>query len=154
MRSKFIELISELENIKLEQISEMMISSLRNDKKQVLIEGIHFTDNIYYAQKDIFYVKGKTGQKEFYVRSDGNDNTNLLLHSHLKEIIKDELAGVFSIGSAINNKSEEIILCICQIIDYSRLEQIQHIFHKNKIPFKGYDSKHFGIKSAIIFAYL
>jgi hypothetical protein len=154
LNNDFSELIMELKKNGLEEISETMIAPLSNDSKKVLIEGVYFTNNIHYSQEDIFFVKGKTEYKKYYVRSDGDKSTNLLLYSHVKELIKDNLSGVFSIGSALNNKKEEITLCICQIIDYSKLDQIQNVFTKQGVVFKKFENKYFLIDSAIIFAYL
>lgn len=154
MNNIHLELTAGLREVGLEQISEMMIAPTHNDSKQVFIKGVHYLNNIRYTQKDIFYIKRKTKQKEFYVRSDGDENTNLLLYSHVEEILKDGLSGVFSIGSALNDKKEEIILCICQVIDYSRLKQIENVFSRQKIVFKKFENNHFAIKSVIIFANL
>jgi hypothetical protein len=153
MNNTYSELTTRLEKVGLEQISEMMIAPVHNNK-QVLIKGVHYSDNIRYTQKDIFYIKRRTKQREFYIRSDGDENTNLLLHSHMEEIIKDGLTGVFSIGSALNDKKEEIILCICQIIDYSKLKQVQDVFDRQNIIFRKFENNHFAIKSIMIFANL
>jgi hypothetical protein len=154
MNNEYSELTARLEEVGLEQISEMMIASTHNDSKRVFIKGVHYSNNIHYTQKDIFYVKRKTKQKEFYVRSDGDENTNLLLYSHVEEIVKDGFSGVFSIGSALNNKKEETILCICQVIDHSKLKQVQDVFNRQKIIFRKFENNHFAIKSVMIFANL
>lgn len=154
MNNTYLELVAGLEEAGLEQISEMMISPLHNDSRRIFTEGTYYSDNIRYSQKDIFYIKRKTQQKEFYIRSDGDENTNLLLYSHIKEILKDGLSGVFSVGSSLNDKKEEIALCICQVIDCSRLKQIENAFNKQGLVFRKFESNHFAIKSVMIFANL
>ena len=72
----------------------------------------------------------------------------------MEEIAKDGLTGVFSIGSALNDRKEEIILCICQIIDYSSLKQVQDVFNRQNIIFRKFENNHFAIKSVMIFANL
>lgn len=148
------ELTAELGKAGLEQISEMMIAPTHNDNKQVFIKGVYYSNNIHYTQKDIFYIKRKTKQKEFYVRSDGDENTNLLLYSHVEEIVRDGLSGVFSIGSAFNDEKEEITLCICQVINYLGLKQIENVFNRQGIVFRKFENNHFAIKSVMIFANL
>ena len=56
MNNTYSELTTGLEEAGLEQISEMMIAPVHNDNKQVLIKGVHYSDNIHYSQKDIFYI--------------------------------------------------------------------------------------------------
>ena len=154
MSDRVLELIIELEKIGLEQISDMMIASLRNDKKQICVDGVNFSDNVHYSKKDFFHIKRKTKKEEFYVRSNGDENTNLLLYSHIKEVIKDKKAGVFSIGSGFNEAGKTELLCICQIVDHSKLEQIQNVFQKSSLLFNKFESSHFNIKTEIIFSIL
>ncbi len=151
MIKNYSKLILELEEIGLEQISEMMMSKVCNDKKRILVDGIYYSDNIRYKKKDFINVKGNTKQEEFYIRSDGDENTNILLYSQVRRLLKDGHAGAFSIGSAFNEDYKEVTLCICQIINYSKIKQLRSIFNYHKMSFREFKNDNFSVKTGVFF---
>lgn len=148
------ELINSLNSLGLEQISDIMISPAKKDDQKIKIDGELFVNNVRYHVKERFFVKQKTKTEYFYIRSIGKD-ANLLLYSHYKQLVDENLSGVFSIGSGLDGEYNEADFLICQLLHKNKTAELLKILkdaHIDVISY--YDIHQFGTTHVIVFSKL
>lgn len=148
------ELVRRLRTVGLEQISDMAIAAVSRDAQRVVVHGVSYVNNLRYARTLELTTKSMTRYEEFYIRSAGHPETNILLYQHYKQLKAEGKRGAFSVGGALDHAGKDGGLVICQVFDASLAQEVSQILESCSVVWQIEKkvSTHFGDPSVLIFA--